>query len=666
MSDTIKRINPRRPFLVTPEGLKRIVLGEAGQGGAVHVAAHRETAPRPLRLAGAATGHFLVIAHSDRGALDAHAHQAIAAAALLADATTAVAVLVLGELTEDLSPLGADQVFVAADCDKVLFDPDREHAVASDLIARLDPRHILLPDNAIGDGDLGRRLAARLGTPMATHVVELRPDAVATYRQGGAQMARRDLPRLMLLDAETTDTTLPFRGAGDLTTLETPAFADSAYADLGTPPIDAAQLGLEEADFIVAAGNGVSDVSRVLALAKTFDAAVGASRVAVDDGKFTRDKQVGATGKTVSANVYMAIGISGAVQHLQGIKAVRHVIAINTDASAPIAGRADLTVVDDAQLVMGELLEATRGRNYAGDETEGTDLPVDTLPLAGRDQGWGAAGPNIGALAPPPGLPRQGGGTDRVSGGLVRVLVLAALGRNPVNGSARPNRDDLLALELGRQLGDVSILHAGNPDDPALSDYLAHGAATLDVLPATQDQDIASLLADHATGYDLILTGTRSEGGEGSGLVPYLVAERLGWPIVTQALDVKTADGHAEITQALPKGQRRHVRVRLPVVIAIHSKAPVTPRYAFARRMAGQIVRHDAVGAPVLDTAWRVEPATKRPVKFKAKESKAGHARMLSAIVTEAKGGAVINTGSPADKAQAILSYLRTHKLIDW
>jgi electron transfer flavoprotein alpha subunit len=366
MSDTIKRINPRRPFHVTAEGLKRIVLGEAGQGGAVHVAVHRSDAPKPLRLSATPTAYLLVIAHSDRGALDAHAHQTIAAAALLADPATAVAVLVLGELTEDLAPSGADQVHVADACDKTLFDPDRELAVASGLIARLDPRHIILPDNAIGDGDLGRRLAVRLATSVAAHVVELRPDAVATYRQSGAQMARRDLPRLILLNPDTTDTALPFRGAGEVATLETPAFADSRYADLGTPPFDATQLGLEEADFIVAAGNGVSDVPTLHALAKTFDAAIGASRVAVDDGKFTRDQQVGATGKTVSANVYMAIGISGAVQHLQGIKAVRHVIAINTDASAPISGRADLTIVDDAQAVMRELLEATRSRNFPG------------------------------------------------------------------------------------------------------------------------------------------------------------------------------------------------------------------------------------------------------------------------------------------------------------
>ena len=79
-------------------------------------------------------------------------------------------------------------------------------------------------------------------------------------------------------------------------------------------------VALEEADFIVSAGNGVSDIGAFERLAGAFGAAIGASRVAVDNGHFTRDKQVGATGKTVEASVYIAFGISGAVQHLQGIR----------------------------------------------------------------------------------------------------------------------------------------------------------------------------------------------------------------------------------------------------------------------------------------------------------------------------------------------------------
>jgi electron transfer flavoprotein alpha subunit len=365
MSGPAKRLNPRRPFQITPEGLKRIILGQAGDAGtAVHVTAHHEAAPKPLRLTRDPEGYLLAVVHSDRGTLDAHAHQAIAAAALLANTATAVAVLVLGDLAEDLAPFGADRVIVVPECGNGVFNPVVELTVVADVVARFAPRHILLPDNAIGDGDLGRRLAARLGVEVAAHVVELKPEGVAAYWRGGAELARRDLPRIILLDPETTDTSLPFRGAGERIGYAAPAGQDGAYVDLGMLSIEASQLALEEADFIVSAGNGVSSVPTLEAVAKLFGAAVGASRVAVDDGKFPRDKQIGATGKTANANVYMAVGISGAVQHLQGIRACRHVIAINMDASAPIARRADLTIVGDAQPVMEQLLEAAHGRNW--------------------------------------------------------------------------------------------------------------------------------------------------------------------------------------------------------------------------------------------------------------------------------------------------------------
>ncbi|MPW23504.1 electron transfer flavoprotein subunit alpha/FixB family protein, partial [Paraburkholderia sp. CNPSo 3157] len=138
--------------------------------------------------------------------------------------------------------------------------------------------------------------------------------------------------------------------------------------DLGIEEIDAAQVALEEADFIVSAGNGVNDVAAFEKLASTFGAAIGASRVAVDNGMFTRDKQIGATGKTVEASVYIAFGISGAVQHLQGIKDCRHVIAVNLDGSAPIVKRANLTIIGDTQATIASLIEqvqrarATRGQ----------------------------------------------------------------------------------------------------------------------------------------------------------------------------------------------------------------------------------------------------------------------------------------------------------------
>ncbi|KAB7540809.1 electron transfer flavoprotein subunit alpha/FixB family protein, partial [Verminephrobacter sp. Larva24] len=110
---------------------------------------------------------------------------------------------------------------------------------------------------------------------------------------------------------------------------------------------------------ILAAGNGVrhGDLPLLHALAQEIGASVGASRVAVDAGHFARHQQIGATGKAVSASAYLALGISGAVQHLQGIKDCRHVIAVNLDASAPITGRAHLSVIEDSAALMQALIE---------------------------------------------------------------------------------------------------------------------------------------------------------------------------------------------------------------------------------------------------------------------------------------------------------------------
>jgi electron transfer flavoprotein beta subunit len=249
-----------------------------------------------------------------------------------------------------------------------------------------------------------------------------------------------------------------------------------------------------------------------------------------------------------------------------------------------------------------------------------------------------------------------------------RIAVLASLGRNPVNGAARPNREDVLALEIGRQLGrEVSVLHAGSADEEAVKDFLAYGTARLEVVPLADGGDVAEALAPSLEGYHLILAGSRSEGGEGSGLVPYMIAERLRLPVVTQALEVSVVDGAAEILQFLPKGQRRRVRVRLPAVVVVHRAAAVTPRFAYARRAAGQVVVRPAPAAAENATpAWRTEPATGQRIKFRAPEKKSGHARMQFAVAAEAKGGTVFSEGTPADKAQAILSYLREHRLIYW
>lgn len=369
--NTLKRIDPRRPFTLTAQGLKRITLGATGVVAAAELnapfAAHREQ-PKPRRTTAVPQRALLVAAHADRGALDDHARQALAAAALIADANTEVVLLVFGEFTGDAAALGADKLIVLPMFDRRTFAPLDELDALAACVAAYAPAHLFMPDNATGDGDLGRRYAAAANASIATHVVEIDAAHVAAYIHANTALAARALPDVVLLAPNAVEPKLPFVGAGERVAwhVEGDAAASKGVVrDLGVEEIDAAQLALEEADFIVSAGNGVADVPAFERLAATLGAAIGASRVAVDDGKFTRDKQIGATGKTVEASVYIAFGISGAVQHLQGIKDCRHVIAVNLDASAPIAKRANLTVIADARETIAALNEAAAAARSA-------------------------------------------------------------------------------------------------------------------------------------------------------------------------------------------------------------------------------------------------------------------------------------------------------------
>ena len=358
------RINPHRPTQALPtdlkhpsDNIKRIVLSMAQIAVEAHPAKWLRTPSKPK-------ARLLVIAHSDRGALDDHALQTIAAAAILADAETAVIALILGELKDDLGSAGADEVIVLPTLDFQTFQPDIKLASVLAVIESLQPSRIFMPDNLLGDGDLGRRLIAHTvihanthhALSAATHVVEIDAKHAASYQAGGRVLAQSELPEIILLAPNTADTELPFTAKATRIDAPTINHVASSYQDLGLQTSAAENIALEEADFIVSAGNGVQNLATLASLANILNAAVGASRVVVDDGKLPRDKQIGATGKTVTASTYIAIGISGAVQHLQGIKDCRHVIAINKDASAPIVKRANLSIIGDAEEMMQALM----------------------------------------------------------------------------------------------------------------------------------------------------------------------------------------------------------------------------------------------------------------------------------------------------------------------
>lgn len=247
----------------------------------------------------------------------------------------------------------------------------------------------------------------------------------------------------------------------------------------------------------------------------------------------------------------------------------------------------------------------------------------------------------------------------------LRVAVLVSVGRHPVSGAARWSRND--AAALGLALGfKPDVIHVGSPDEAALADYLALGAPAVEAISLKPGDDVLPVLTARLRGYDLVLCGMRAEGGEASGLLPYLLSEALGAALLPGAIAVDIKGRSATARQFLPKGRRRDIAAPLPAVVTVHPLAPSSLRYAYAKQRAGRILRcaSDLPATPY--TAWTTEPARAKPRKLAAPEKRSGHARMLSATTTESRGGSVIQQGTPHEKAQAVLAYLREHGLIDY
>jgi electron transfer flavoprotein alpha subunit len=313
-----------------------------------------QAAPPPPRLVTVDSPAFLVVAVPDAagGRLSTHDRQVLGAARLLAGREGAVAVLVSGAC-EGCGEAGADRLVRIADPEG--YDPAGRAARIAAVLAALKPRHVLFPESLDG-GDAARRVAVRLGERLFTQaegvaasglirpakgrIVEQRAapgllttlaaDAVAEY--GGPPREARPIP------VEVAD-----RGAG------TALPAKHIPADPATVP-------LSLAEFVTAAGHGVTDLDTFLKVVAALRATPGASRVLCDAGLMPRRTQVGASGTVLAATCYLALGISGAPQHLQGVAGCEHVVAVNTDLHAAMIERAGLAIVQDAQRVMPALL----------------------------------------------------------------------------------------------------------------------------------------------------------------------------------------------------------------------------------------------------------------------------------------------------------------------
>jgi electron transfer flavoprotein alpha subunit len=225
---------------------------------------------------------------------------------------------------------------------------------------------ILLPASPDGR-DLAPRLAAELDRPLVAGVTELRGETALVPRWEGAALAE------VAVDARAVVTRLPNTACVPL-----PAATGASYRELSPPPVpdtpaardaeltqllpaDPATVDLSEARRIIAGGAGLGGPAAFVLLARIADAlaaSLGATRLVADLGWVDPARYIGTTGVSVDPDLYVALGISGAVQHLTGLGDPRHIVAANTDASCPMMARAELALVCDVP----ELLAALASR----------------------------------------------------------------------------------------------------------------------------------------------------------------------------------------------------------------------------------------------------------------------------------------------------------------
>ncbi len=264
--------------------------------------------------------------------------------------------LVLGtdveNISEELKPYGPDRIVVADSPALNEFLTDAYTNVIYDFIHKETPDVIILGASTQGK-DVSARLSARLNAPLAMDCVAIRFEdnrLIATrYMYGGKILADVELdgtPKILAfrpnaLDITNTD------GAGTLQKIDVDTGATALqFID---KRLDTDKKEITEADTVVAGGRGMGgpDFAVIESLAELLDGAVGASRSAVDEGWRPSSDQVGQTGKVVSPNLYIACGISGAIQHFAGMSSSKVVVAINKDPEAPIFAKADYGIEGD-------------------------------------------------------------------------------------------------------------------------------------------------------------------------------------------------------------------------------------------------------------------------------------------------------------------------------
>ena len=275
------------------------------------------------------------------------------------------------KMRDTLARYGAAKVYVAESADAAEYLVKPKVDVLAGLVGRASPAAVLLSANQEGK-EIAGRLALRTGSGLLGDAVDLDGEGVATQSVFGGAFAvkskvTKGCPVITVRPGGVEAEPAQGRAEPAEEIVEVPAVDPAKAARIvDVQPIEGGDRPeLSEASVVVSGGRGVGSADNFAVVEKLADAlgaAVGASRAAVDSGYYPHQFQVGQTGKTVSPQLYIALGISGAIQHRAGMQTSKTIIAVNKDPEAPIFEIADFGVVGDLFKVTPQLTEEVAKR----------------------------------------------------------------------------------------------------------------------------------------------------------------------------------------------------------------------------------------------------------------------------------------------------------------
>ena len=304
---------------------------------------------------------ILIIAEQRDGKLNRATLEAIAAAQTLAgDAPIKAAVLgqSVAAVAQDLST-AVSEVLLVEHAALGTYTPDAFTTAVQQIVASAKPDYVLLP-HTYQTRDFAPMAAVRMGASLITDVVGINgTGATATFvrpmfqgKLAAEVRPQGDRPRCVTIQIGAFRADAVKRGDAAKVTPASVDIAPSAIRQSPEAPFKEAKqaVDLGQAERIVAVGRGIKSQENVAVaerLAKAMSAEIAASRPICDNGWLPMDRQIGSSGQTVAPKLYVALGISGAIQHLVGMKGARTIVAINKDADAPIFEVADYGIVGD-------------------------------------------------------------------------------------------------------------------------------------------------------------------------------------------------------------------------------------------------------------------------------------------------------------------------------